>query len=146
MSSFSVQAQGTTKASPGAVWALVSDVTKYPEWGPWDSSGHEGSPERGVGEVRVLHRGRTTTVEKVLESEKHRRLVYTVVSGVPARNYRAEVGLAPVPSGTEVTWSATWDRTVGGWFVQRALCRFYPQMMAQLLAAAERSETARPQA
>jgi uncharacterized protein YndB with AHSA1/START domain len=146
MSSFSVHAQGTTKASPRAVWALVADVTKYPEWGPWDSGGHEGSPAPGVGEVRALRRGRTTTVEKVLEFDRNRRLVYTVVKGIPVRNYRAEVVLAPVPSGTEVTWSATWDRSPRGWFVEKALRRFYPQMMAQLVAAADMSGTAQPQA
>src|SRR6516225_3137945 len=52
-----VEAEATAKASPEAVWALVSDATKYPSWGPW-SDGHyekegEESP-RGVGAVQVL--------------------------------------------------------------------------------------------
>jgi Polyketide cyclase / dehydrase and lipid transport len=141
MPSFSVQAQGRTKASPGVVWPLVSDAPQYACWGPWDSGEYEG-PERGIGHTRAFRRGRTTTVEKVVELEAQKRLVYTVIKGLPVRNYRAEVSLVPVPSGTEVTWSATWDRTIGGWFVKKGLRRFYPQMMSQLVAAADEAATA----
>ena len=45
----------------------------------------------GAGVIRWMRYGRTTTVEKVLASEPARRLVYTVVKGIPVRNYvRAE--------------------------------------------------------
>jgi uncharacterized protein YndB with AHSA1/START domain len=141
MQSFSVQVQGTTKASPGVVWELVSDAPQYARWGPWDASGYEG-PGRGVDHTRALRLGHTTTVEKVVELEEQKRLVYTVVKGLPVRNYRAEVLLVPVSSGTGITWSATWDRTIGGWFAQKGLRRFYPQMMGQLIAAADQAVTA----
>ncbi len=62
--------------------------------------------------------GRTTTVEKVLESEPAGRLVYTVVKGIPVRNYRAEVTLRPEGDGTHIRWSARWDRTLPGRIVR----------------------------
>jgi hypothetical protein len=44
----------------------------------------------------------TATVEKVLEAERGRRQVYTVVKGIPVRNYRAEVTLSPTGEGTRI--------------------------------------------
>jgi len=88
MAQLHVEAEATAKASPEMVWALVSDVTKYPSWGPW-SDGHyknggEESP-RGVGAVQVLRSAQrsmgrhTTSVEKILEFEEDRHLAYTVI-------------------------------------------------------------------
>jgi hypothetical protein len=81
--------------------------------------------------------GRTTTVEKVLESEPARRLVYTVVKGIPVRNYRAEVTLRPEGEGTYIRWSASWDRTFPGRIVHRKFRTIYPDVVGRLIAAAE---------
>jgi len=142
-----VAAEQTAHATPGAVWALVSDASRNPEWGPWSAAGYQrpgdDSP-RGPGAVQWLRSARrsylryVTSIEKVLEVEEERRLVYTVIGGIPVRNYRAEVTLTPVPDGTHVRWAATWDTTVAGRIVHRGLRTFYPQMMADLVAAAER--------
>src|ERR1700722_20584801 len=70
-----VEAEATAKASPETVWALVSDATRYPSWGPW-SDGHYKESARGVGAVQVLrsaqrYLGRhTTSVERILEFEE----------------------------------------------------------------------------
>jgi hypothetical protein len=44
--------------------------------------------------------GYVTSVEQILETEAGRRLAYTVVGGIPVRNYRAEVTLTPDDGGT----------------------------------------------
>src|SRR5215469_13346921 len=147
MSQLQVAAEQTAHATPGAVWALVSDASRNPEWGPWSAAGYQrpgdDSP-RGPGAVQWLRSARrsylryVTSIEQVLEVEEERRLVYTVIGGIPVRNYRAEVTLTPVPEGTRVRWAATWDTTVAGRIVHRGLRTFYPQMMANLVAAAER--------
>jgi uncharacterized protein YndB with AHSA1/START domain len=89
MSRLQVEAEATVRAEPAAVWALVSDATRYPQWGPWSAAGYrqpgDTSP-RGPGAVYWLKSadrayGRyVTTVEKVLEVEEARRLAYTVVT------------------------------------------------------------------
>ncbi len=80
---------------------------------------------------------RTTSVEEILEIDEPRRLVYTVVRGIPVRNYRAEVTLTPVaPRGTSVRWAATWDKTIMGRLVHRRL-QVYRQVMTALIAAAD---------
>jgi hypothetical protein len=89
--------------------------------------------------------GRTITVEKVLVSQRGRRLVYTVVKGIPVRNYRADVTLSPEGEGTHIRWAASWDRTLPGRIVHRKLRSIYPEAVSRLIAAAERN-AARAQA
>ena len=61
MSQLHVEAEATARATPAAVWALVSDATRYPQWGPWSAAGYErpggGSPH-GPGAVRWLRSAR----------------------------------------------------------------------------------------
>jgi uncharacterized protein YndB with AHSA1/START domain len=147
MSPLHVEAEGTARATPEAVWALVSDANRYPDWGPWSAAGYrrpgDDSP-RGPGAVQWLRSAQrsygrhVTSIERILEVEEGRRLAYTVIGGIPARNYRAEVTLTPVADGTRVRWAATWDTTLMGRLVQRGLRKFYPRMMVELVAAAER--------
>ena len=154
MNQLNVAAEGQVRANPEAVWALaaeglpdarslwalVSDPEAYSTWGPWDESGYRDRGDEaahGVGSIRWYRAGRTTSVEKILEVDDGRRFVYTVVKGVPVRNYRAEVTLTPTDDGTHIRWSASWDRTIAGRIVQRALRKFYPKMMNQLVAAAD---------
>jgi uncharacterized protein YndB with AHSA1/START domain len=142
-----VEAEGVARAAPEAVWELVSDVGRYPQWGPWRASGYRSPGDQaadGTGAVRWLRYGRTTTVEQVLAAEKGRRLVYTVVKGIPVRNYRAEVTLTPAGTGTHIRWSATWDRTLPGRIVRRRLRSIYPDVVGRLIAAADRAVPAGP--
>jgi uncharacterized protein YndB with AHSA1/START domain len=140
MDKLEVAAEGEARVNPEVVWALVNDPDAYAKWGPWDDGGYEDRTSEsadGVGSIRWYRSGRTTSVEKILEVDDGRRLVYTVVKGIPVRNYRAEVTLTPTDVGTRVRWAATWDKTMTGRIVQRALRKFYPKMMEQLVAAAE---------
>lgn len=141
MAQLHVEAEGVARAAPQAVWELVADAGSYHEWGPWSAGGYENLGDQApdsAGVIRWLRYGRTTTVEKVLESERARRLVYTVVKGIPVRNYRAEVTLSPEREGTHIRWSASWDRTPPGRIVHRRLRSIYPDVVGRLIAAAER--------
>jgi uncharacterized protein YndB with AHSA1/START domain len=141
MSRLRVEAEGVTSAAPETVWALVADANSYSSWGPWNDGGYQPAspgPSR-EGAVQWFRYGRrTTTVEKILEADQPRRLVYTVLRGLPVRNYRAEVTLTPSgPGGTSVRWTATWDRTLLGRVVHRRLRQVYQQVMTALVAAAD---------
>jgi uncharacterized protein YndB with AHSA1/START domain len=142
MSQLHVAAEGVARAAPEAVWELVANADRYSEWGPWSASGYENLGEQApdaAGVIRWMRYGRTTTVEKVLASERARRLAYTVVKGIPVRNYRAEVTLSPEGDGTRIRWAASWDRTLPGRIVHRTLRTLYPDVVGRLIAAAERS-------
>jgi uncharacterized protein YndB with AHSA1/START domain len=141
------EAEGVARAAPEVVWELVSNASRYCLWGPWSASGYDSPGDQaadGAGAIRWMRYGRTTTVERVLEAEKARRLVYTVVKGIPVRNYRAEITLRPVTEGTYVHWSADWDRTLGGRIVHRKLSTLYPEVVGRLVAAASRTAPGGP--
>ena len=147
MSQLHVEAEQTARARPETVWELISDATRYPQWGPWSAAGYQrpgdNSP-RGPGAIQWLRSSRRaylrypTTIEKILEAEEGRRLAYSVIGGIPVRNYRAEVTLTPTADGTRVRWAATWDATPSGRIVLRGLRTLYPQIVADLVAAAEK--------
>jgi hypothetical protein len=44
MNRFEVSAERTARATPEAVWALVSDATRYPEWGRGDAAEYRRLP------------------------------------------------------------------------------------------------------
>ena len=144
-----VEAEGVTGADPEVVWSLVADANSYPSWGPWTDAGYQPAAEgpSGKGSVQWFRYGRrTTTVEEILEADEPRRLVYTVVHGIPVRNYRAEVTLTPtIPKGTSVRWTATWDGTFMGRMVHRRLQRVYRQVITALIAAADDHDSPRLQ-
>ena len=144
MRQLSVEANGVTDAQPEVVWSLVADANSYSSWGPWNDGGYEPAadgPSR-KGSVQWFRYSRlTTSVEEILEADEPRRLVYTVVRGIPVRNYRAEVTLTPMaPKGTSVRWTATWDATFMGRMVHRRLQQVYRQVMTALIAAADQKD------
>jgi len=142
MGELHVEAEGTTLAEVGTVWALVADANTYAHWGPWNDGGYD-PPAKGPsrpGSVQWFRFGRrTTSVEKILEVDAPKRIIYTVERGIPVKNYRAEVMLTPnVPSGTSIRWTATWDNTLMGRLVHRKLRAVYRQVMDALVAVSDR--------
>jgi hypothetical protein len=83
--------------------------------------------------------GRRTTVEEILEVENGTRMTYTVVSGIPVRNYLAEVSLTSTDQGTFIHWNADWDRTLAGRVVHKKLRVLYPEIVTNLISAADQS-------
>lgn len=142
MRKLQVEAKGTSSASPDVVWALLTDANSYPRWGPWNDGGYARrvtEPSR-KGSVQWFRYGRrTVSVEEILEVEAPRRLVYTVVQGIPVKDYRAEVTLTSTSSdGTLIRWAATWDSTVMGKLVCGKLQKVYVEVVNALIDAAEK--------
>ena len=147
MSQLGVEAEGTSRATPEVVWAFVSDATTYASWGPWDESGYEVAghePARGVGAIQRFRMGRATSIERILEVDEGRHLAYTVIGGIPVRNYRADVTLTPSDDGTHIRWAATWDPTLLGRIVQRKLRKVYPDVVSRLVAASNERSASQP--
>lgn len=150
MKRLEVSAERTARAKPEAVWALVSDATRYPEWGPWRAAEYRSPgdpPPGGPGAVQWLQSSRRylgrhpVSLEKILEVEEGRRLAYTVIGGIPVRHYRAEVTLTPDGDGTRIRWAGSMDATTRGRLVWRGLRTLYPQIVEALASAAERGDS-----
>ncbi len=143
MAQLQVEADGITRAPIERVWSLLEDASTYAQWGPWDASGYEKAGDdtpHGAGAIRFFRYGRTTTVERVLEVEPGRRLVYTIERGIPVHDYRAEVTLTPTADGTHIRWTATWRHTLLGRIVRHRLRSIYPDVVAHLVAVADAAE------
>lgn len=133
-----VEARAHASTDPAALWALLENVDRYKDWGPWSESGYVKQPSmspHGAGAIRRLRyrNRRAVTIEPVAE----RLLVYEVTSGIPVRNYRATVRLTPDDRGTAIHWRATFDRTLGGRLVRRTSQSIYREIVDQLVSAAE---------
>jgi hypothetical protein len=128
-------------ASPDAVFALLADGATWPGWSPIESFELErvgDPPPEGVGAIRVFHRGRTTGRDQIVEIVPGRRFGYVSLSGLPVRDYRAQIDLEPDGDGTTIRWQASFaPKVVGtGWILERGLRRFLCECAAGVAAHA----------
>jgi len=113
-------------APTDAVFALLADGGGWASWAgplvPRSRWHRTGTPAPGgVGAVRELGRRPMIMREEIVEFSPPRRLAYTVVSGVPVRDYLGTVDLDPLPGGgTRITWRATFVPAYRG--TGRLLC------------------------
>jgi hypothetical protein len=137
-----IYATARSGAAPQAVWELLAEVETWPRWAAFDSAELEqaGPTEpRGVGAVRRFRRGRYTTRERVTVFEPPRRLCYELLSGIPIRNYSAEVTLEPDLEGTLITWQSSFRGKfpIPASLVRRGLQAFIADTVEGLARAAE---------
>ncbi len=126
MGSHRIDKTATTQADADAVYALLSDSSTWPEWTPIDSFELErpGTDEpQGVGAIRVFRTGRYTMREEIVELVPARRFSYSLLSGLPVRDYRADIDLEPTTGGTTIRWHTTFDSRLPGlgWLIRRRL-------------------------
>ena len=128
-------------ATPEAVFALLADGSTWPRWSPIEAFELErpgDPPPEGVGAIRVFRRGRTTGRDQIVELVPGRRLGYVSLSGLPVRDYRANVDLESDGDGTRIRWQASFAPTVPGtgWLLERSLRRFLCECAAGVAAHA----------
>jgi predicted ester cyclase/uncharacterized protein YndB with AHSA1/START domain len=108
-----IDVRASSSAPPEQVWALLADVRTWPGWAGFDAAAVEQGA--GVGEIRRFRSGRRTTRERVVALEPPSRFAYELVSGLPIRDYRAEVTLAPAPGGgTQIRWRSSFEPQMPG--------------------------------
>ena len=148
MATYEFSAEATSSASPAKVFDLLADAPGWTTWaGPLirDASwAREGTPPPGgVGAVRRLGARPFYASEEIVEYERPRRLSYTILSGQPARNYRADVDLTPVDRGTHIRWAGSFEPKIPGtgpamrWYLRLIIAGF----TRRLARHAERDST-----
>jgi hypothetical protein len=134
-----------TTADAATVYALLRDGATWPTWSPLESFeldrvGPDG--DEGVGARRLFRSTtwgrRTTSHEEIVELIPDRRLSYILLSGLPLRDYRADVDLEPNADGTTIHWQSSFrPKVMGtGWIYRRALGVFIQRMTTGLAAHA----------
>jgi len=123
MGRYSFRVIETASAPRWQVWALLSNGAGWKEWaGVLRSSlEREGQPPPdGVGAIRRLGIPPLGSREEVVEWDPPSHLGYVILSGMPVRNYRADIFLEDRVAGdgiskmTVIDWSATFDAKVRG--------------------------------
>ena len=107
------------QAAPEVVFDIVADGAGWSRWaGPmvvrswWE---REGSPAPGgVGAIRALGLKSVGSREEIVEYDPPRHLAYTVLRGLPVRDYRADVRLEPEGNGTRIVWGGSFRPKVPG--------------------------------
>ena len=134
-----IDVHGTTAASPDAVWRLLGDSSTWPSWTPIDAYELERpGGDDGLGEIRRFTTGRVHVREEIVQRDTEQRLTYALLSGLPLRDYRAEIDLTPTPDGTAIRWHTTFRPKVpgSGWIYRRALDRITREFVDGLERAA----------
>lgn len=140
-----VDAHAHSAAGREAVWALVADARGWSRWGDWESAvlEREGDPPPGgLGAVKALKRGRVVSREEVTAFDPPSRFGYRLLSGLPLRDYEAEITLADAPGGgTDITWRSQFAPRVPltGALFRRALQKFTADAAGRLAREAERT-------
>jgi uncharacterized protein YndB with AHSA1/START domain len=117
-----VVASARSSAPVEAVWELLSRAETWRDWTGFTVSEleREGDPAPdGVGAIRRFGFPIFRSREEVVAFEPPDHLGYTVLAGLPLRNYRADVRLTPTPEGgTDISWVSSFDPPwpASGWF------------------------------
>ncbi|MDQ1431186.1 MAG: hypothetical protein QOF40_1788 [Actinomycetota bacterium] len=101
------------------VFEVLADATRWREWAgamidtsDWE---REGDPAPGgVGAIRRLGRKPVYSREQIVEYVPPVHLAYTLLSGIPARGYHADIDLRADAAGTTIHWCAAFEPRIAG--------------------------------
>jgi hypothetical protein len=130
-----------TRAEANAVYALLRDGASWPRWTSIDSFELERAGERepeGLGAIRIFRKGKVVGRDQIAELILDRRFSYLHLSGLPVRDYRADVDLEPKAEGTRIRWRVSFSPKVpgSGWLLRWGIERFVTQSARGLAAYA----------
>ena len=106
-------------APPEKVFEVLADGAGWSRWaGPmvmkswWE---REGTPAPGgVGAIRALGSKRVGSREEIIAYDPPTHLAYTILKGLPVRDYRADVHLTPDGDGTRIEWRGVFTPKLPG--------------------------------
>lgn len=112
-----ISKSGQAAAPIGVVWSLLADARNYSSWALPRSTTleREGSPTPdGVGAIRRFGSWPFFSREEVVGFDPPHRLSYVLLSGLPVRDYRADVELREAVASTggvatAVSWTSSFE-------------------------------------
>jgi uncharacterized protein YndB with AHSA1/START domain len=142
MSRQSFEVVTTSSAPPERVFALLSAEAGWSSWAgrlipasSWELP--EGVAPGEVGSIRLQGRTPFITREVVVENDPPHEHAYSIIGGLPVRDYLGTIELAAVDGGTRITWHVTFRPSVPGLGRPvRALSRYVVTNLARRLSQA----------
>jgi hypothetical protein len=113
-----VEATVRSAAPRDVVWAVLADGRSWHEWGAWQTTEleREGDPPPdGVGAIRRNVRRPLTVREQVELWDPPSRFGYTLLSGLPLRDYHSVVTLSEAGADrdcTNIHWESRFDARI----------------------------------
>jgi uncharacterized protein YndB with AHSA1/START domain len=137
----SYEVNAHSSAPPEKVFALLADGAGWSSWAGgmivrswWE---REGTPAPGgVGAIRRLGLGRIGSSEEIVAYDPPKHMAYTLLSGMPVRDYRADVWVEPDGDGSRIRWAGSFMPTVPGtgaalgWFFRSTVGSFARRLAA----------------
>ena len=133
-----------TTAPRSVVWDVLVDVRSWKDWGDWHTTEleREGDPPpNGIGAIRLTARRPLRVREQVEIFEPPARFGYTLLSGLPLRDYHSVVTLSDAGGGgTNLHWQSRFDVAVRGTdrLFRFLAAKVLADIAGQLVAEAER--------
>ena len=132
---FSLRFASPCSASASVVYDLLADPERWPQWLNSARSATWEEP----GTIRRIVVGGLTMREQILVAERPHHHAYTILSGSPVRDHRADVRIESRPAGSFITWEATFGPLIPFtgplmWLMLRATT---PIMVKALVRGAE---------
>ncbi|WP_096289037.1 SRPBCC family protein [Mycobacterium ahvazicum] len=143
---FSCRFERACAAPVHDVYDLLIDVARWPEWLPgvraagWEDPGPASSRE---GAIRRITVSGLVMRETILIANRPHHHAYTIVSGIPVIDHRADVRISATPSGSRIVWEATFRSRIpfAGPLIWAMLRVSMPQMVTALARGAESEPT-----
>ena len=143
---YTIGCGATSRADPEVIFKHLAVAEAWSEWGPFPSRARReraGAPTpNGVGAVRAIPPAR----ERVVEYDPPHHYAYVAVSGLPVKEYRADVTLRSQGPVTLIRWEAAFEpRFPGtGGLLRFGLDRMLSTLAGRLARHSERCEPGCP--
>lgn len=143
---FSCRFERACAAPAQVVFDLLVDVERWPDWlagtrsAVWEDPGPPGTREGAI--RRVVVSGLTMR-EQILVADRPYHHAYSILSGIPVTDHRADVHIHDTPGGSLIVWDATFRSRIPftGLLVWVMLRASMPSMATGLSRGAERRPT-----
>ncbi len=143
----------TSRATPAQVYALLRSGATWPSWSPIGAfalARPDGDGGEGIGAVRLFTTGGVRSREEIVELTPDTSIGYRAIAGLPIRDHRADVRLAPNDRGTTITWREDFRAKVPGtagalgWFLRRFVQQCADGLAAHAAGPARSAEPSGP--